>query len=81
MAYAIIGLLLIVVLVFFITSCKSKSSADTNNMTEQHAQDTTQLKKVDPKNNPYQDLRNLALGVTMEQSEFNSPLTKQKFMV
>lgn len=78
MAYVIIGLVLIVVLVFFITSCKSRSSADTYNMTEQHAQDTAQLKKVDSKNNPYQDLRNLALGVTMEQIGVQFPSDQTK---
>lgn len=66
MAYAIIGIVLIAGLVFYITSCKNKSSVDTKKLTGQTAQDTTQLRKVDPKNNPYQDLRNLAFTATMD---------------
>jgi hypothetical protein len=78
MTYAIIGLVLFVGLVFYISSCKSKSSADTNKLTEQQTQDTNQLKKVDPKNNPYQDLRNLAFGATMEQIGVQFPSDQTK---
>lgn len=78
MTYAIVGLVLVFGLVFYISSCKSKSSVDTNKMTEQQAQDTTQLKKIDPKNNPYQDLRNLALGATMEQIGVQFPTDQTK---
>ena len=67
MTYAIIGLIILAGLVFYMISSKNKSSANTNKWTEQQAQDTAQLKKADPKNNPYQDLRNLAFGATMEQ--------------
>ncbi len=78
MTYEIIGLVLIVGLVFYIISCKNKSSADTNKLTEQKAQDTTQLRKVDPKNNPYQDLRNLAFDATMEQIGVKLPADQTK---
>ncbi|MBK8390629.1 MAG: hypothetical protein IPL23_15670 [Saprospiraceae bacterium] len=70
MTYKIIGLVLIVGLVFYITSCKNISSAATNKKVKQ-IQDTTQPKKVDPNNNPYQDLRSLAFGATMEQIGVN----------
>jgi len=67
MTYAIVGLIILAGLVFYKISCKNKSSTNTNKWTKQQAQDTAQLKKADPKNNPYQDLRNLAFGATMEQ--------------
>lgn len=72
MTYAIIGLVL------YMTSCKNKSLADTNKLTEQQVQDTTQLRKVDPKNNPYQDLRNLAFGATLEQIGVKFPADQTK---
>ena len=67
MTYFIIGLVLIVGLIFYLTSCKNNSSTGTNKLTDNQAQDTEQLRKVDPKNNPYQGLRNLALSATSEQ--------------
>ena len=78
MTCAIIGLVLIVGLVFYMTSCKNKSSADTNKLTEPQPQDTTQLRKVNPKSNPYQDLRNLAFGATMEQIGVKFPANQTK---
>ena len=78
MTYALIGLVLIARLVFYISSCKNKSSADKNKLTEQQTKDTSQLRKVDPNNNPYQDLRNLALGATMEQIGVQFPSDQTK---
>ncbi len=78
MTYALIGLVLIAGLVFYISSCKNKSSADKNKLTEQKTKDTSQLRKVDPNNNPYQDLRNLALGATMEQIGVQFPSDQTK---
>lgn len=78
MTYTIIGLVLIIGLVFYIISCKNKSSADTNKLTEQQAQDTTPRKTVDPNNNPYQDLRNLAFGATIEQIGVELPVDQAK---
>lgn len=76
--YTIIVLVLVVSLVFYISSCKSKSSTNTHKMDEQHAQETTQSKKVDPKKNLYQDLRNLALNETMEQIGVQFPDNQTK---
>jgi hypothetical protein len=78
MTYVIIGLILTAGLVFYISSCKNKSSTDKNKLTEQQTNDTSQLKKVDPNNNPYQDLRNLALGATMEQIGVQFPSDQTK---
>lgn len=76
MTYLIIGVLLIGGLTFYLISCKNKSSSNTNKPTEQ-VQDTT-LKKVDPKNNPYQDLRNLAFSATAEQIGVQIPADQTK---
>jgi hypothetical protein len=78
MTYVIIGLVLIAGLVFYISSYKNKSSADKSQLTEQQTNDRSQLKKVDPNNNPYQDLRNLALGATMEQIGVQFPPDQTK---
>lgn len=78
MTYVIIGLVVIVGLVFYITSCKNKSAVDKNKLTEKQTNDASQLKKVDPKNNPYQDIRNLALGATMEQIGVQFPSDQTK---
>lgn len=78
MTYVIIGLVLISGLVFYISSCKNKSSADTKIFTEQSTNDTSRLKRVDPNNNPYQGLRNLALGATMEQIGVQFPSDQTK---
>ena len=60
MNYLIIGLL-ICGIVFIISSCnkKPKSNSQTENKTE--------LKKVDPNNNPYNDMRNMAFGITEKE--------------
>jgi len=73
MAYVIFGLILILGLVFYITSFTKKSAK--NKLTEQQTQDTT---KVDPNNNPYNDLRNLDLGSTIEQIGIQLPVDQTK---
>ncbi len=78
MFYVIIGLVLIGWLVLYMASCKNKSSADTNKLTKEQAQDTAQRRKVDPQNNPYHDLRNLAFGATMEQIGVELPADQTK---
>lgn len=65
MIYAVIGLLTIGGLVFFLTSCNNKSKA--GGLIEEQSQDTTKRQRVDPNNNPYTDMRNMALGVTEDQ--------------
>lgn len=76
MNYAVIGLLAIGGLVFFLTSCNNKSKA--GGQVEQQLQDTTQQQNVDPNNNPYTDMRNMALGVTEEQLGVQIPADQTK---
>lgn len=76
MIYTTIGLLIIAGLAFYLTSCKNKSSA--NEQTGQQQQDTTQQKKVDPNNNPYHDLRNMAFSATAEQIGVQLPSDQTK---
>ncbi|MFI5406734.1 MAG: hypothetical protein ACHQ1D_09510 [Nitrososphaerales archaeon] len=78
MPYVIIGLVLIVGLVLIIANLKNKSSTNTNKLTVQQSPDSTSFKKVDPKNNPYQDLRNLAFGATLEQIGVEFPADQTK---
>jgi hypothetical protein len=63
--YGIIGLLTISGLAFYMTSCNNKSKG--NEQTTQQSQDTTQRKKVDPKDNPYKGLRDMAFNITPDQ--------------
>ena len=69
MNYLIIGLL-IGGIVFIISSCnkKTENKKVTENGTEQ--------KKVDPNNNPYVDMRNMAFGIT--EKELGVELEKDK---
>ena len=76
MIYAVIGLLIIGGFVFYLTSCNNKSKAD--GQVEQQAQDTTQRKKVDPKDNPYNGLRDMAFGITAEQIGIQLPADQTK---
>ena len=76
MIYAILGLLLFSGLIFYLTSCKNKSQE--NEQAEQQGQDTTTRKKVDPNNNPYNDLRNLAFNATEEQIGVQFPADQTK---
>jgi len=78
MTYVLIGLILITGLVFNVSSCKNKSSGDKIILTEQQPNDTSKLNMIDPINNPYLDLRNLALGATMEQIGVQFPSDQTK---
>jgi hypothetical protein len=73
MIYAVLGLLVFGGLAFYLTSCKNKSQGQT-----EQRQDTTTRKKVDPKNNPYNDLRNLAFSATEEQIGVQLPSEQTK---
>ena len=61
MIYSILGLILVAGLAFYLISCTNKNDAK---QTELQSQDTTKGLKVDPNNNPYFDMRNMALSVT-----------------
>jgi len=74
MIYVIIGLLVIGGLAYYMRSYKNKSQANEKIV----QQDPTQRKKVDPKSNPYNDLRNLAFGVNPEQIGVQLPTDKTK---
>jgi hypothetical protein len=75
MIYSILGLILVAGLAFYLTSCSNKSDAKQNS---QQTQDTTKGQKVDPNNNPYLDLRNMALSATSEQLGIELPNDKTK---
>ena len=74
--YAIILILFFGETVCCMTSCKNNSKATEQISSEK--QDTTAPKKVDPGNNPYNDLRNMALGATAKQIgvQFSTDQTK-----
>jgi hypothetical protein len=76
MIYAVIGLLALGGLVFFLTSCNNKSKA--GGQVKQQSQDTTKRQKVDPNNNPYNDMRNMALEVTADQIGVQLPVDQTK---
>ena len=73
MIYAVLGLLIFGGLAFYLTSCKNKSQGQT-----EQRQDTTTREKVDPNNNPYNDLRNLAFSATEEQIGVQLPSEQTK---
>jgi hypothetical protein len=75
MIYSILGLILVVGLAFYLTSCSNKSDAK---QTSQQTHDRTKGQKVDPNNNPYLDLRNMALNATPEQLAIELPKDKTK---
>lgn len=74
--YAVIGLFAIGGLVFFLTSCNHNSKVD--EQVEEKSQDTSKRQKVDPNNNPYTDMRNMALGVTEDQLGIQLPADQTK---
>src|ERR1044072_5497440 len=78
MTYIILAIILIGGLSLYIVSCKGKSSSDTTKETTQQSTDTSSQKKVDPNNNPYEDLRNMAFGATQEQIGVNIPANETK---
>jgi hypothetical protein len=71
MNFLIIGLL-IVGIVFVISSCNKKTESNKLNKNK------TEQEKVDPKNNPYIDMRNMAFGITEKELgiEFEKEKTK-----
>ena len=71
MTYIIISLIIISGFVLYLVSCKSKTSSNTLSGTDTLSVDTSNRNKVDPNNNPYEDLRNLAFGATQEQIGVN----------
>jgi hypothetical protein len=75
MIYSILGLILVAGLVFYLTSCNSKSDAK---QTSLQPQDTTTRQKADPNNNPYFDMRNMALSATTEQLGIKLPKDETK---
>jgi hypothetical protein len=67
MVYIIIGLLLIVGIVFYFSGCIVKSKPTTKPQ-----------KKADSANNPYKDLRDLALNATIDQIGVKIPSNETK---
>jgi hypothetical protein len=65
MTYIIIGIILVGGLVFFLTSCRNKSTSDTSN-----------VKIHKPKENPFDGLRNMAFTATPEQLGLSLPIDK-----
>ena len=78
MTYIIIGFILIGGLFLYVVSCKSKTSSDKTRKTDQSSLDTSTQKKVDPNNNPYADLRNMAFGATQKQIGVNIPVDETR---
>jgi hypothetical protein len=78
MTYIILAIILIGGLSLYLVCCKGKSSTDTTKETNQQLPDTNTQKKVDPNNNPYEDLRNMAFGTTQEQIGVNTPSKETK---
>lgn len=76
MAHFIIGLIVIVGLGFYLTSCKSKqNSKQTDNYVSQSG-DTVKVHTLP--DNRFQDLRNMALNVTPEQLQLSIPADQTK---
>jgi hypothetical protein len=65
MTYIIIGIILVGGLVFYLTSCKNKPTSDTSN-----------VKVHNPKDNPFDGLRNMAFTATPEQLGLSLPTDK-----
>ncbi|HYV95203.1 MAG TPA: hypothetical protein VE978_25740 [Chitinophagales bacterium] len=76
MFYAVIVLFEIGGLVFYLASCNNKSKV--NKQTQQQNQDMTKRQMVDPNNNPYTGLRDMALSVTAEQIRVQVPSDQTK---
>lgn len=72
MIYIILGIIIAVVIAHKLTSCNS------NKQKSHKMQDTKKEQKVDPHNNPYLDLRNMAINVTPEQLEIELPKGETK---
>jgi len=78
MIYALIGIVVIGGLIFYLTSCKSNSSTSGQSITEQNT-DTGTVKETNVKENMYPELRTKSLTVTPEQ--LNLTLDNNKTIV
>ena len=74
MMYIIVGILLIGGLIFYLASCKSKTSSDGQQATEKR--DTISPKVYDTKANTFNDLRGMAFSATPEQLQLSLPSNK-----
>lgn len=74
MTYLILGVILLGGLVFYLPSCKNKTSSDKKQATEK--QDTTSQNVYHTKTNTFNDLRALALSATPGQLQLSLPLDK-----
>lgn len=74
MTYIIIVTILAGGLVFYLTSCRNKSTA--NDKQTVADQDSTKPKVHQTKENAFEELRNMAFTVTPEQLEFSLPTDK-----
>ena len=76
MTYLIIGLLVFGGLIFYLTSCKNKQNSK---QTDDYVSKTGDSVKVHTlPDNRFQDLRNMALGVTPEQLQITLPTDQTK---
>lgn len=66
MTYAIIGLIVLAGLFFYLKNRRASASPEANNATPHTTQDTTPLGNRDTAYNPYEDLRLMALSATPE---------------
>jgi hypothetical protein len=71
MTYLILGILFIGGIAFYLTSCKSKASADDKQVAAK--QDTTPPKVYHTKTNTFNDLRGMAFSATPEQLQLSLP--------
>ena len=74
MTYVIIGIILAGGLVFFLTSCGNKSTANDKQSTTDH--DTTKPKIHQTEENPFEELRNMAFTATPEELGLSMPTDK-----
>ena len=73
MTYSIIGLILVSGLIFYLTSCGNKKTAENKQESEQ-AKITPKVHQT--KDNAYEELRNMAFKATPEQLELSLPTDK-----
>ena len=65
MIYIIVGIILIVGIVFYFTSCRNKANSNIKQTITN--QDTSKTKVMQTKENAFERLRNMAFSVTLEQ--------------
>jgi len=78
MIYALIGLVLVGSIVFYLTSCKNKSATSSQSETNQNI-DTEKVRETKVQENMYPELRNKSLTVTAD--ELNLKLDSNKTIV